>query len=215
MHFAPQCGVPILIVRLMWNLLREKILHFFAGKNEKIIRTGYIGLPQGSVLFPFFYNFYTRLADQFLHPLVSILQDADDIVIYSIGRETFTLETYVQSSLQNISEFFNKLGLTISARKSESMIFSWKQQTPQLRISLDDTPKKHSFVSENLTSVKLFHCLRKIFFCDRKKNYVRKKYLSVSEKIIEIFCCDSKNNFYRRKMKNIRIHFSTAEKYFL
>jgi hypothetical protein len=32
----------------------------------------YKGLPQGSVLSPFMYNFYTRLVEACLHPLCSI-----------------------------------------------------------------------------------------------------------------------------------------------
>jgi Reverse transcriptase (RNA-dependent DNA polymerase) len=131
-------GIPVPIIRLIWNLLWEKILHFFVVQNEAIVRTGYKGLPQGSVLSPFFYNFYTRLIDSYLHPLVSILQYADDIVIYSTGRVSSVLETYIQSSLLGICEFFNSLGLTISTQKSESMVFSKKHQIPQLTISLNN-----------------------------------------------------------------------------
>jgi hypothetical protein len=56
-------GVPIPLVFLMWDLMWENHLYFFDGEDVAFMCTGYKGLPQGSVLSPFMYNFYTRLVE--------------------------------------------------------------------------------------------------------------------------------------------------------
>jgi hypothetical protein len=57
------------------------------------MRTGYKSLHQGSVQSPFMYNFYTRLVEACLHPLCSILQYADDLVVYISGKHVEAVET--------------------------------------------------------------------------------------------------------------------------
>jgi hypothetical protein len=48
--------LPIHIIRLLWNLLKKKKLLFYVGGIEYKSRTGYIGLPQESVLIPLLYS---------------------------------------------------------------------------------------------------------------------------------------------------------------
>jgi hypothetical protein len=82
-------GVPVPLVFLLWDMMCEEHLYFFDGQDVAFMRTGFKGLPQGSVLSPFMYNFYTRLVEACLHPLCSILQYADTKNICNKNREIF------------------------------------------------------------------------------------------------------------------------------
>jgi hypothetical protein len=80
-------GVPVPLVFLLWDMMCEKHLYFFDGQDVAFRRSGFEGLPQGSVISPFMYKFYTRLVEACLYPLCSILQYADDLVVYISGRQ--------------------------------------------------------------------------------------------------------------------------------
>jgi hypothetical protein len=75
------------------------------------------GLPQGSVLSTFMYNFYTRLVEACLHPLCSILQYADDLVVYTSGKHVEAVKDSLQTSLTRLMTCFGDLGLILSANK--------------------------------------------------------------------------------------------------
>jgi hypothetical protein len=45
--------VPVPLVLLLWDMMCEKHLYFFDGQDVAFMRTGFKGLPQGSVLSPF------------------------------------------------------------------------------------------------------------------------------------------------------------------
>jgi len=127
---------PDKVVRLLWNLLWKKELHFYVGNVKQISRTGYKGLPQGSVLSPFLYNLLGSSIDRFVPRGCNILQYADDVVIYASHRLYEIARALVQTACTSLSVFFDTIGLTISATKSEAMIFSRKHSKPQLRLLL-------------------------------------------------------------------------------
>jgi hypothetical protein len=104
-------------------MLCEKHLYFFDGQDVEFMHTGFKGLPQGSVLSPIMYNFYTRLVEACLHPLCSILQSADDLVVYISGRHVEAVRDCLQTSLTILMTWFGDLGLSLSANKSEMMVF--------------------------------------------------------------------------------------------
>jgi hypothetical protein len=90
-------GVPIPLVLLLGNMMWEKHLYFFTGQDVAFMRTSYKGLPQGPILSPFMYNFYTRLFEACLFPLCSILQYADDLVVYISGKHVEGVWDYLQT----------------------------------------------------------------------------------------------------------------------
>jgi hypothetical protein len=59
------------------------------------MRTGYNDLPQGTVLSPIMYNFYMRLVKACFHLLCSILQYADELVVYISGRHVEAFREYL------------------------------------------------------------------------------------------------------------------------
>jgi hypothetical protein len=87
------------------------------------LRTGYKGLPQRSVLSPIMYNFYTHLVEACLHPLCSILQYADDLVVNICEKHVEAVRNCLQKSLTRLMTWFGDLGLSLSANKSEMLLF--------------------------------------------------------------------------------------------
>jgi hypothetical protein len=71
------------IIRLLCNLLKKKKLVFYVSGIEYMSRTGYKGLPQGSVLSPFLYNLLESGVDRFIPAGFGIIQYADDVVVYA------------------------------------------------------------------------------------------------------------------------------------
>jgi hypothetical protein len=83
-------------------MLWEKHLYFFDGQDVAFMRMGYKGLLQGSVLSSFMYNFYKRLVEACLYPLCSILQYADDLVVFISGKHVKAVTDCLQTSLTRI-----------------------------------------------------------------------------------------------------------------
>jgi hypothetical protein len=77
--------LPIQIIRLLWNVLKKKKLVFYVGGIDYMSRTGYKGLPQGSVLTPFLYSLLGSGEDRFIMAGWGILQYADDVLVQKYG----------------------------------------------------------------------------------------------------------------------------------
>jgi ribonuclease HI len=122
------CGVqlPFKIVRIIWSLLHEKDLVFFHDGVAYTRRIGLKGLPQGSVLSPLLFNLGGADLDTIIPKSISILQYADDIVIYISDKIIKKMQKMMQNALNGISKYFSDLGLTLSGSKSESVLFSRK-----------------------------------------------------------------------------------------
>jgi hypothetical protein len=71
---------------------------------------GYKCLTQGSVLSQFMYNFYPRLVKACLHPLCSILQYADGLVVLISEEHVEAVRDCLQTSLTRLMTWFGDLG---------------------------------------------------------------------------------------------------------
>jgi hypothetical protein len=111
----------------LWNLLKKKKLVFYVGGIEYISRTGYKGLPQGSVLSPFLYSPLGSDVDRFIPAGCGILQYADDVVVYASHRIREIARAF----------FVDMVGLTITAVHSKAMMFSRKHHKPDVTLWID------------------------------------------------------------------------------
>jgi ribonuclease HI len=136
------CGLqlPFKIVRLLYNLLQQKKLYFYINDKVWAQRIGFKGLPQGSVLSPLLYNINGADIDLVLTPGVSILQYADDIVLYKSGRILQEMQESLQSSLDAIEVFYSDLGLNISSDKSEIVLFSKRLPKIKFKLYINELP---------------------------------------------------------------------------
>jgi hypothetical protein len=93
-------------------------------------RTGYNGLSQGSVLSPFLYSRLESGIDRFIPAGCVILQYADDVVV-----QTACFGTNGIFGSQGF--FFVMVELTISAMKSEAIVFSRRHHKPDVSLWID------------------------------------------------------------------------------
>jgi hypothetical protein len=89
-------------------------------------RVGVEGLPQGSVSSPLLSNVGGSGIDAQMVREVSLLQYADDLVIYASGFIVQRVRESLLKSLDAVGVFLSDLGLSISKSKSEVVLFSWK-----------------------------------------------------------------------------------------
>ncbi|KAA5655294.1 reverse transcriptase family protein, partial [Pseudomonas aeruginosa] len=91
--------VPYFLTNSIVNLLSERTIILDVGGPYKPSRLVWRGLPQGSVLSPLLYNIYTYDLEGSVGDSASLLQYADDLVIYASDMSVSTAERYVSSSL--------------------------------------------------------------------------------------------------------------------
>jgi hypothetical protein len=104
---------------------------FYVGDIEYMSRTAYRGLPQESVLSSFLSSLLGSGVDRF------ILQYADEVVVYDSQRIMENARALVQTACLALKDFFDMVGLTISAVKSEAMVFSRKHHKPDVTLWID------------------------------------------------------------------------------
>jgi hypothetical protein len=114
----------------------QKICHT-CGEPLYTSRTGYKGLPQGSVLSPFLYSLLGSGVDRFIP--AGILQYADDVVVYASHRIVEIARALAQTACSRsaLKVFFDMVGLTIPAVKSEAMVFSRKHHKLDITLWID------------------------------------------------------------------------------
>ena len=83
-----------------------------------------VGLPQGSTLSPLLYLIYTYDLDACIRKGVKLLQFADDICIYKETKSHGQLDTALSLSLEKISGYLFRNGLSMATEKSLACIFS-------------------------------------------------------------------------------------------
>jgi hypothetical protein len=97
---------------------------------------GYICLPQGSVLSYFLYNIIGSCVNRFIPSGCEFLQYADDLVVYMAYRLFNVVRGLVQTACTSLNVFFSSMGLTISASKSEVMLFTRKHERPPILVRI-------------------------------------------------------------------------------
>jgi hypothetical protein len=85
--FGTLCDLqlPLEMVCILWDLLHRRSLIFYHGGEAYTRRVGVKGLPQGSVISSLLYNVGGSGIDAQMVRGVSLLQYADDLVIYASG----------------------------------------------------------------------------------------------------------------------------------
>jgi ribonuclease HI len=129
--------IPREMVQVFWGLFWRKEMVFHYDNKPVAESVGYKGLPQGSALSPFSYSFYTAEVDLNLPNECSLLQYADDLAVYSSGRQLNRVCRTIQTACAYLNNFFRNRGLQISETKSELVLFSRKHSNPPVNVSLN------------------------------------------------------------------------------
>ena len=172
-------GVPLKLSRFLWELLKQKEMHFYYENEMKLVRTGYQGLPQGSVLSPFLYNIYTYGIERIIEPECSILQYADDVSIYYSSKHVEVSKRKIQDSLLKLNDWFSELGLNLNCSKTQCILFSRKHRTSNWELSLQGNvlPKSETVKYLGLTFQRKMnwngHIKETVAKCRKRINFLR------------------------------------------
>ena len=101
------------------------------------------GVPQGSVLGPFLFLFFTNDISQFTTDGCYLY--ADDSMIYASGDNILQVQQKLQQCVKNISSLYKVNRLKINIDKTKAMLIGSKSQLKSLNVddfilSYDDTP---------------------------------------------------------------------------
>jgi hypothetical protein len=107
------CGLqlPLEMVSILWDLLHRRSLIFYHGGEAYTRRIGVKGLPRGSVLSPLLFIVGGPGIDVQMVRGVSLLQYADDLVIYASRFIVQRIRESLQKSLDAVSVFFIRCGI--------------------------------------------------------------------------------------------------------
>lgn len=98
------------------------------------------GVPQGGVLSPLLYLLYVSDAVKFGHPMVKILQYADDIVIYVSTDDLELGKDVIEDAVQCVSQNLKDIGLEVSPKKTEVVHFNKLGVLPgEISIKIQDS----------------------------------------------------------------------------
>lgn len=133
---------PCKFVNFLFNLYMGRTLSIRLAGVDESVRTVWKGVPQGSVLSPLLYDVYTRDLDAAITGC-SILQYADDLLIYSYHKSIIQAASKLQSDLDSLQLWMSNHNLALSPTKSSLLVFSHKKTVPNIIISIDqvDIPK--------------------------------------------------------------------------
>lgn len=174
-----QINSPMRLSNLIIRILSDRSITL-RGNDRDIVPTRSIwkGLPQGSVLSPLLFNIYT--ADLYsAREQSSILQYADDVLIYSSNSSISNAAECIKRSLKSINNWLSHHGFDLSPSKSNIVIFSRKKTLPPVNISLSghNIPVKPHFKFLGLVLdsklLGLAHCEYIEAKCERNLNILR------------------------------------------
>lgn len=175
-----QLSIPEKITRFICCFLAQRTILIKSHDNSYLSpRTVWKGLPQGSVLSPILYSLYTCDLETTVNPFCKVLQYADDLAIYISSKSIIEAEQNLNYALSYLGDWLLDHGLSISASKSSTVVFTRKRIIPTFNIQYErETIHLQSSVKflgvwldSRLTGVKHFdYVLKK---CEKNINILR------------------------------------------
>ena len=162
-------------------LLYERIIS--CESLGEVYRLGYKGVPQGGVISPLLYILYASHIITNLPKNLTILQFADDIVIYAKIVPLNRCKNLIEKSIGIIKDNLRSLGLELSAQKTVFIHFNRNKHYPgATEIKIDDVVIKSSYSTKFLGIIFDYQ----LTFTDHI-NYVQKK-CTKALNIIKFLC---------------------------
>lgn len=139
-HKMQQLSIPERIINFTCNLFidRQIIIRYQGIKLAP--RHLWSGLPQGSVLSPLLFNFYTFDLNQCTNPFASLLQYADDLVIYKSSSCVSEASSSLNSALYYLNTWLENHHLNLSPSKSCGVVFTRKRNVPLPSLICNNEP---------------------------------------------------------------------------
>jgi ribonuclease HI len=179
-HKLLDLNIPTILSNFIINILIQRSIVLVLEDSSVLERTTWKGLPQGSVLSPILYNIYTYDLDKCIKTEnISVLQYADDLLIYNSGWSVDSISNTLTSCLNLLRSWLDKNNLSLSVSKSSIVLFSRMKIPPPISILYDNMPipvvKETKFLGIILDS-KLSgipHCYYIAYKCERILNILR------------------------------------------
>jgi len=129
--------VPTYLEKVLQDYFSGRSAETLAGDQEVEIQVS-CGVPQGSVIGPFFWNLtYDRVLRLQLPAGSKIIGFADDTLVISSGKTISELEATANETLALVSDEIKSLGLSLSVKKTEAVMFTNKYKFGTPRLVLD------------------------------------------------------------------------------
>ena len=129
--------IPSNILKFIQNAITERTVHFYLNGTHIDTRICRKGLPQGSILSPLLFNIYIHKILSHSGNNCSILQFADDIVIYCKNADKLILKRNLTESINTLQEWLTSINLNISAEKTKLVIFSKKRNSQDFNVDIE------------------------------------------------------------------------------
>lgn len=117
-------GLPFKIIQWIINFLHGRKVHVKFNNNLFGPRMSYKGVCQGGILSPMIFILYIHKLNSILGTNVKNLQFADDLVIYTAGKNINEVQTKINSALKQLHRYFSYLNLDVNASKTKVVVFN-------------------------------------------------------------------------------------------
>jgi ribonuclease HI/exonuclease III len=145
MQKCEKLGIPNSIIKILKNILTERITQIKYGKETSQERIAFLGLPQGSVLSPILFVIYTIDLFGLFPRNIIIIMYADDLLIYIICRDLVTGMKIMESTNEILINWLTNSHLQLCSAKSSFLIFS--------KLKSKNLIKHMKFGTENIARV--------------------------------------------------------------
>ncbi|CAG9790271.1 unnamed protein product [Diatraea saccharalis] len=121
-------NIPGKICKWIFNFFYSRTVFIKFNNSLHGPKTAFKGLPQGATLSPLIYLLYTSQIHRFVSiPQLSVLQYADDIVLYTSNKNLLQAESTLNEALRHFHSYYkDKLKLDINPNKSSVLVFNKK-----------------------------------------------------------------------------------------
>jgi len=110
-------GFPARFCKFIENLLSERRIFSTSNGVLRALLFTHKGTPQGSILSPILFNLYLCKIASVLHLDTSILQYADDVVLFSNLQNASNSRKSLDTSLESLSSYLRLRGLELAPLK--------------------------------------------------------------------------------------------------
>jgi ribonuclease HI len=131
-------GIKGNMLAFIQNFLSNRKFYTVVGNSFSTLKLSENGIPQGSVLSVTLFLILINTIFRSVKTPVKIVVFADDVLIFMRSRRLKLLERKLQESLNNLSAWSNRYGLSFSPQKTVSMMFRRRRNHinfPQLHLN--------------------------------------------------------------------------------
>jgi hypothetical protein len=122
LHKLIRRGCNIFLVRIIYSFLNDRTFQVSVGKSKSSVCNIPYGVPQGAVLSPTLYNFFTSDA-----PTVEgceLATFADDTAIFVSSRDPTVVCDGLQEQLDSLTDYFKQWKIRVNASKTQAIYFT-------------------------------------------------------------------------------------------